>query len=132
MSLFYTCILNAKYGVLQLLVFIAFSIQLVHPSVAGIQLSLVGDLGDNWQLENPLHVHELLIGPIFWYFILDLLLKVICTWRDAKLLRYISPVHLCYLILMQLGVESFCFHDPTFTKIMLHSIHAMFFTPFNV
>jgi len=47
MSLFYTCILNAKYGVLQLLVFIAFSIQLVHPSVAGIQLSLVGDLGDN-------------------------------------------------------------------------------------
>ena len=47
MSFFYTYILNAKYGVLQLLVFIAFSIQLVHQSVAGIQLSLVGDLGDN-------------------------------------------------------------------------------------
>jgi len=32
MSFFYTCILNAKYGVLQLMLFIAFSIQLVHPS----------------------------------------------------------------------------------------------------
>ena len=48
---------------------------------------------------------------------LDLLLNVFCTWRDARLLRYISSVHLWHLILMQLAVESFCLHGPTFTKI---------------